>query len=124
MPSSDRRKTPVLRNAKQGFSTVCHRVPNGTRCFFYTGIGFVLTIEGDMRPDINVKPARKYTALSISFNLLINRWRGRFSPGEPIYLPATDRPSTRVEGAPKAVEPMARGRWQLSASAATFFSSS
>ena len=38
------------------------------------------------------------------------------------YLPAMLRPSTRTLGAPKAVEPIARGRWQLFAIATMFFS--
>ena len=41
-----------------------------------------------------------------------------------VYLPATLRPSTSTLGAPKAVLPMTRGRWQLLAMATMFFSSS
>ena len=40
------------------------------------------------------------------------------------YLPAMERPSTKVVGAPKAVLPIARGRWLLLANAAMFLSSS
>ena len=46
------------------------------------------------------------------------------APFKNIYLPATLRPSTSTVGAPKAVLPMALGRWQLLARAAIFFSSS
>ena len=41
-----------------------------------------------------------------------------------VYLPAMESPSTSTSGDPKAVLPVAMGRWQLLAAAVMFFSTS